>query len=99
MTAIEWKTYRKTTSITATYVGDQERFELLAGQLEGLVRDGEGGIGIQTLEGTLWPEPPFWLAIGVEGELYPISPDVFDRTYELYELVDDDQDHDDTEDR
>ena len=37
---------------------------------------------IPTLEGTMILRPGNWLIRGVNGELYPCKPDIFDATYE-----------------
>lgn len=37
---------------------------------------------IDTLEGRMDCLPGWWVVRGVEGELYPIKPSVFDVTYE-----------------
>lgn len=37
---------------------------------------------IDTREGTLIAEPGDYLIKGVEGEIYPIDPDIFEQTYE-----------------
>jgi hypothetical protein len=39
-------------------------------------------ISIKTLEGTMRAEPNDWIIRGVQGELYPCKPDIFDATYE-----------------
>jgi hypothetical protein len=41
-----------------------------------------GGLGIQTLEGTMWATPGDWIIKGVKGEFYPCKPDIFAATYE-----------------
>lgn len=37
---------------------------------------------IQTLEGEMTAKPGDWIIRGVNGELYPCKPDVFEKTYE-----------------
>ncbi len=37
---------------------------------------------VETLEGTMSGNAGDWLIQGVEGELYPCKPNVFDKTYE-----------------
>jgi hypothetical protein len=39
-------------------------------------------IYIPTIEGTLSAPLGFWVIKGVEGELYPCQPDIFEKTYE-----------------
>ncbi len=38
---------------------------------------------VRTLEGTMVGEVGDWLMTGVQGEQYPIKPDIFDATYEI----------------
>jgi len=38
---------------------------------------------IPTLEGTMVASAGDWIIRGVNGELYPCKPDVFEKTYEL----------------
>lgn len=38
---------------------------------------------IETREGTLTAEPGDYIIRGVDGEVYPIDPDVFEETYEV----------------
>lgn len=40
-------------------------------------------IYIETLEGTMEARPGDWIIRGVNGELYPCKPDVFEKTYEI----------------
>ena len=40
---------------------------------------------IATLEGTMRAEIGDWIIQGVNGEIYPCKPDIFDKTYELVE--------------
>ena len=40
---------------------------------------------IKTLEGMMRAEPNDWIICGVQGELYPCKPDIFEATYELVE--------------
>lgn len=44
--------------------------------------DGTGSIEIITLEGTMRADVGDWIIRGVQGELYPCKPDIFDATYE-----------------
>lgn len=45
--------------------------------------DGDGNISIKTLEGTMQANVGDWLIKGVQGEMYPCKPDIFEATYEL----------------
>ncbi len=40
---------------------------------------------IHTLEGDMVGNPGDWLITGVNGEQYPCKPDIFEKTYELWE--------------
>lgn len=40
---------------------------------------------IRTLEGTMRAQEGDWIIKGVQGELYPCKPDIFEATYELAE--------------
>ncbi|MBV0903926.1 hypothetical protein [Haloarcula salina] len=42
-------------------------------------------VEVDTREGTVVAEPGDVLIRGVEGELYPCDPDIFDATYEVVE--------------
>lgn len=50
-------------------------------------KEGEGGyfLAILTLEGTMTAHVGDWIIRGVNGELYPCKPDIFEKTYELVE--------------
>jgi hypothetical protein len=47
----------------------------------------EAHIQIQTLEGTMTANLNDWIIKGVNGELYPCKPDIFEKTYEEVEEV------------
>lgn len=38
---------------------------------------------IKTLEGTMKADPGDWIVTGVDGEQYPVKPDIFDKTYKI----------------
>ncbi|HWQ95907.1 MAG TPA: hypothetical protein VN368_00905 [Candidatus Methylomirabilis sp.] len=40
---------------------------------------------IRTLEGEMTAHPGDWIIKGVNGELYPCKPDIFEKTYEPVE--------------
>jgi hypothetical protein len=44
-------------------------------------------IAIKTLEGEMTASPGDWIIRGVQGELYPCKPDIFEATYEPVEAV------------
>jgi hypothetical protein len=37
---------------------------------------------LHTLEGDMTASPGDWLIRGIQGEVYPCKPDIFERTYE-----------------
>lgn len=39
-------------------------------------------IEVDTLEGTMYATPGDWIVRGVQGEFYPVKPDIFEATYE-----------------
>lgn len=43
------------------------------------------GLLIPTLEGVMLANPGDWIIKGVEGELYPCKPDIFEKLYDLIE--------------
>ena len=43
-------------------------------------------LGIHTLEGIMWCSPDDWIIRGVNGEIYPCKPDIFEKTYEAVEV-------------
>lgn len=43
-------------------------------------------VSISTLEGTMRGERDDWLVRGVQGELYPVKPDIFAATYEAVDV-------------
>ncbi len=38
---------------------------------------------IKTLEGVMKASPGDWIITGVNGEKYPVKPDIFQKTYEI----------------
>lgn len=44
---------------------------------------GQGDLYIKTLEGDMLVTPGDYVIKGVQGELYPCKPDIFEMTYEL----------------
>ena len=37
---------------------------------------------VETMEGTMTGQRGDWLAVGIEGEMYPIAASVFEKSYE-----------------
>lgn len=57
------------------------------GQPEGVFGpDNSINLNIPTLEGLMVAREGDWVIKGVNGELYPCKPDIFDKTYEPNEL-------------
>ena len=57
--------------------------KLIDNQPEGQMEGPEGiGLAIPTLEGVMMASENDWIIRGVQGELYPCKPDIFDQTYE-----------------
>lgn len=47
------------------------------------------GLAIPTLKGVMIGCPMDWIIKGVQSEIYPCKPDIFEATYELVEESDD----------
>lgn len=79
----DWKHYRKTSTIEACLLTDPEDVppDRRLAIVEDLGGTGEPGLHVSTLEGNLQVPFPTYLAKGVEGELYPVHPDIFEKTY------------------
>lgn len=45
----------------------------------------KGQMLIYTLEGVMRAQPGDWIIKGVQGEIYPCKPDIFEQTYEAVE--------------
>ena len=58
---------------------------LLEAYERGAVLFGVNEIDIETLEGRMRANASDWIIRGVQGELYPCKPDIFEATYELVE--------------
>ncbi len=50
----------------------------------------DGGLVVETLEGTMTASLGDWVIKGVAGEFYPCKPEIFDATYEPVEEGKDD---------
>lgn len=50
------------------------------------LENGGPGLLIPTLEGVMLGRPGDWIIKGVNGELYPCKPDIFEKTYELADV-------------
>ena len=47
----------------------------------------DGTCDIKTLEGTMKADKGDYIILGVNGEVYPCKPDIFEKTYESIEEV------------
>lgn len=73
------KTYRKTTTIKAEqFDGSNEMVDKYRIKYDEAFM---GSFGIETPEGWIWIKAGDWIATGVNGEHWPISDDVFRKTY------------------
>jgi len=45
----------------------------------------DGKLIIKTLEGDMIANKDDWIIKGVNGEIYPCKPDIFEKTYEILE--------------
>ena len=61
--------------------------EALCDKRARILAKGTGGVVlmIQTDEGEMRAQPGDWIIKGIEGELYPCKPDIFEATYEKVE--------------
>jgi hypothetical protein len=48
----------------------------------------DGKIEVKTLEGIMTAKHGDWIIKGIQGELYPCKPDVFENTYEKIDTSD-----------
>lgn len=59
-----------------------DRFTIPFGSKPPITRNDDGTLSVHTLEGTMLCSVGDWVICGVQGELYPCKPDIFDATYE-----------------
>lgn len=52
----------------------------------GVVRIEYPNLYIQTLEGEMTASKGDWIIQGVQGEIYPCKPDIFEKTYDEIDL-------------
>lgn len=50
--------------------------------VKGVLLNEDGTLSIPTLEGTMKANSGDWIITGVNGEIYPCKPDIFEKTYE-----------------
>jgi anti-sigma factor ChrR (cupin superfamily) len=63
-------------------MADFAKLPATIGPEPGIVHSADGGLTIPTLEGDHLARPGDWIIKGVQGELYPCKPDIFEATYE-----------------
>lgn len=83
---------KKPVVIEAIQLEDLEVYTLMSIQhLVGLGKDifevKDDGLIIKTLEGDMKASIGDWIIKGVQGELYPCKPDIFEATYEQVENI------------
>lgn len=59
-----------------------EVIQLLKGGYRKITRNPDGTLSIETLEGTMKANIDDYIIKGVNGEFYPVKPDIFEKTYE-----------------
>jgi len=84
------KKYRKKPVVieAAQFDGSERSIvEILALQSDKVkvLREDAGDLLIPTLEGTMRASVGDYVIRGVQGELYPCKPDIFEQTYDLVE--------------
>jgi hypothetical protein len=67
----------------ASFPSEAPRFIQDALRADVIKLNGVGQYYIETREGTLFLTDGDWIIQGVENEIYPCKPSVFDATYEL----------------
>lgn len=83
--------YRKKPVVVEAFkwTGDQKQEEdpewIIEKIKSGLIYFAVGGMYIRTLEGEMEAKPGDYIIQGVNGEVYPCKPDIFEKTYELVE--------------
>lgn len=77
---------QKTSSRLALLAGQppDELYDLILSQNRPVIDHGDHLI-IETLKGNHRADIGDWIIKGVQGELYPCKPDIFEATYELVE--------------
>lgn len=56
-------------------------------RISSITKNEDGTISIATLEGVMLASVGDWIIKGVEGELYPCKPDIFEKTYEAADVA------------
>lgn len=68
------------------WISEREKAELIPDWLVtdkvSAAHDDPNALLIETLEGVMRASPGDWIIQGVQGEIYPCKPDIFEATYE-----------------
>jgi len=82
--------YRKKPVVVEAFkVGDEAPIWFIKAYNRGLAYRNEvyyneyGSLTIKTIEGDMKASLGDWIIQGVDGEIYPCKPDIFEKTYEL----------------
>ena len=80
---MKWKKYRKLPVIieAVRFTGKNMQSILRFGKGDILLQISTNQLKIKTLEGTLFIQPGDWIVRGVNGEVYPVKHDIFEKTY------------------
>jgi hypothetical protein len=62
-----------------------DAFDEETAQIEYIIDEGVYEMKINTLEGVMTAVEGDWIIQGVNGEIYPCKPDIFEKTYEKVE--------------
>lgn len=79
--AIQWDRSPRTLHIMNQSGFDQTNYGEKLTDVPMIIND----LNIQTLEGNLQVLDGDWIIKGINGEIYPCKPDIFEKTYELVE--------------
>jgi hypothetical protein len=80
--AIQWngKNFDECMNFMEDYLGSKFHYE---NEEERALK--EKTLYIKTLEGIMTAQKNDWIIKGINGEFYPCKPDIFKKTYELYQ--------------
>ncbi len=76
--AIEaWQSFKNAGAVTSVWPA-----WIIEALTNSVIFEREGEIYIKTLEGEMHVSDGDWIIQGVQGELYPCKPDIFEQTYD-----------------
>lgn len=83
---IDWREYRKTATVDAVQLTEEIIKDIAAHPDLGYFRTGptndyELGLSVDTEEGRMRAFPGDYLCRGIDDEMWPVSEDIFERTY------------------